>query len=101
MGGWNVYDKVEEEERQQRMVQLNANLEAALNPTPAPLVVTREMRQAVIGEILEHVKAHVPGQYDWIVKMTLLDYGCRALIAEPDEDEPEVSFEPTWDNQGD
>jgi hypothetical protein len=68
----------------------------AEQPAPEPFVVTREMRHAVMGEILEHIKIHLPGQYDWIVRMTLLDYGCRALAAEVEEDE--VTFEPQWGN---
>jgi hypothetical protein len=64
---------------------------------PEPFVVTREMRHAVVGEIQQHVLNHLPLQYAWIVKMTLLDYGCRALVAEPEENE--VTFEPTW-NEG-
>jgi hypothetical protein len=39
-----------------------------------------------VGEIQQHVLNHLPMQYAWIVQMTLLDYGCRALVAEPDED---------------
>jgi hypothetical protein len=61
-------------------------LAEALVPTPPPLVITREMRHAIVGEIQQHVLNHLPMQYAWIVNMTLLDYGCRALVAEPDED---------------
>jgi hypothetical protein len=63
-------------------------LETALQPpAPQPFVVTRQMRHEVVGEIQQHVHSHVPVEFAWIVKMALLDYGCRSLINEPDEEE--------------
>jgi hypothetical protein len=63
-------------------------LETALDkPEPQRLVVTQEMRREVMAEIRQHIVSHVPMQYSWIIDMALLDYGCRALIALPDEAE--------------
>jgi hypothetical protein len=67
----------------ERMIDM---LETALDKpeTPPPLVITREMRHAVVGEIQGYVNARVPTQFAWPIMMALLDYGCRALVSEPE-----------------
>lgn len=86
---WNVCDKVEAEEKLQRMQA------AETPPAPEPITLTWEMRKAVIGEFAEFIEGAVPAPHDYIVKLALLDYSCRRLALEPDEDE--VTFEPTWE----
>jgi len=85
---WNVYDKVEQEEKMQQQERMTKLLEKSLQPpAPEPLVLTWEMRKAFIGEFSEHIEEHVPEPHAYIAKLTLLDYSCRKLAAEPDEDE--------------
>jgi hypothetical protein len=67
----------------ERMIDM---LEVALDKPEPPFVVTREMRHNVIAEIQKHIRTCVPHDYAWIIDMALLDYGCRALVAEPDEE---------------
>lgn len=56
---------------------------------PGKLKLTWEMRKAVINEFSRFIERSVPAPHDYIVKLALLDYSCRQLAAEPDEEESE------------
>lgn len=64
-------------------------LAETLQPKEKPLVLTWEMRKAVIKEFSEFINSSVPTPHDYIVRLALLDYSCRKLAAEPDEEEGE------------
>jgi hypothetical protein len=68
----------------ERMIDM---LEGAL--LPQKLVITEQMRHAVISDIQSYIRRHVPPDYAWIIDMALLHYGCLALTAKPEETQGE------------
>jgi hypothetical protein len=87
--GWNDYSKVEQE---QMLNMLEGALKGPPEPQPMKPVVHREWRNAVLIEIKEYIERYVPAEMAYTLKLAMLDYACRKIAEEADDDEEEDAF---------
>jgi len=85
--------KLEDEQKKNRMGKFlesvlfpGQKLRVFVAPPPGQLQLTMEMRKAVLNEISRHIEQHVPPEQGYVMKCTLLHYGCNAQVNEPWDD---------------
>jgi hypothetical protein len=84
--GWDDCSKVEQE---QMLRMLEIALKGPPEPEAAVPTVPREWRNAVLIEIKDYIERYVPSEMAYTLKLAMLDYACRKIAEEADDDEEE------------